>query len=91
MPQPRFCVGRYRLGQAYYNLASYDSAEAQLRGVADDEADGCNQLQEAHHLLGMTYLRLDRTDEAKQAFTRCRDIDPASDIGTGCAETLAGL
>lgn len=89
--QPRFCVGRYRLGEAYYQQESYESAEAQLRAVVEAEADGCAQLQEAHHLLGMTYLRLDRTDDARQSFTRCRDIDPESEIGTGCAETLAGL
>lgn len=89
--QPRFCVGRYRLGQAYYNLESYESAEAQLRAVVEAEADGCHRLQEAQHLLGMTYLRLDRVEDAKQAFDRCRELDPASEIGVGCAETLAGL
>jgi len=89
--QPRFCVGRFRLGQAYYNQESYESAEAQLRGVVEAEADGCHQLQEAHHLLGMTYLRLDRIEDAKRAFDRCEEIDSSSEIGIGCAETAAGL
>ena len=89
--QPRFCVGMYRLGQAYYQKGEYESAEAQLRSAITVDEEGCGQLQEAHHLLGMTYLRLGREEEAIDAFERCHEIDPTSEVGMGCAETSSGL
>jgi tetratricopeptide (TPR) repeat protein len=89
--QPRFCVGMYRLGQAYYQKGEYEAAEAQLRSATTVEEQGCDQLQEAHHLLGMTYLRLEREEDAIDAFERCSEIDPTSELGIGCAETSSGL
>jgi tetratricopeptide (TPR) repeat protein len=89
--QPLFCVGMYRLGQAYYQKGEYESAEAQLKSAIGVEEAGCDKIQEAHHLLGMTYLRLGREEEAIDAFERCHEIDPTSELGVGCAETSAGL
>jgi tetratricopeptide (TPR) repeat protein len=89
--QPRFCVGMFRLGQAYYLKGEYESAEAQLKTAITVEEEGCEQMQEAHHLLGMTYLRLGREEEAIEAFDRCQEIDPTSEMGVGCAETSSGL
>jgi len=89
--QPRFCVGMFRLGQAYYHKGEYESAEAQLRSAVTIEEAGCEQMQEAHHLLGMTYLRLGREEEAIDSFERCHEIDPTSELGVGCAETSSGL
>jgi tetratricopeptide (TPR) repeat protein len=89
--QPLFCVGMFRLGQAYYHKGEYTTAEAQLSAAVAVEQPGCDSLQEAFHLLGMTYLRLGREEDAIDAFERCREIDPASEIGAGCAETGDGL
>jgi Tfp pilus assembly protein PilF len=89
--QPLFCVGMYRLGQAYYQKGEYESAEAQLKSAIGVEEAGCDQIQEAYHLLGMTYLRLGREEEAIDAFERCQEIDPTSELGVGCAETSSGL
>ncbi|MBW2277282.1 MAG: tetratricopeptide repeat protein [Deltaproteobacteria bacterium] len=89
--QPRFCVGMFRLGQAYYHKGEYESAEAQLKAAITVEEDGCGQMQETHHLLGMTLLRLGREEEAIEAFERCHEINPTSEMGVGCAETNSGL
>jgi Tfp pilus assembly protein PilF len=89
--QPLFCVGMFRLGESYYHKGEYTDAEAQLKGAVAVERPGCDQMQEAFHLLGMTYLRLGREAEAAEAFDRCREIDPTSEIGVGCAETGSGL
>lgn len=89
--QPLFCVGMYRLGQAYYLKGDYQSAEAQLSTAVTVDKEGCDRLQEAHHLLGMTLLRLGREAEAIEAFERCHEIDPTSELGVGCAETRSGL
>lgn len=89
--QPLFCVGMYRLGQAYYHKGEYESAEAQLKSAIGIEEAGCDRIQEAHHLLGMTYLRLGREEEAIDAFERCQEIDPTSELGVGCAENGSEL
>jgi len=89
--QPKFCVGMYRLGQAYYLKGEYEAAEAQLKSAVAIEEKGCDRMQEAHHLLGMTYLRLGREEDAIEAFDRCQEIDPTSELGVGCAETGSGL
>jgi len=89
--QPLFCVGLYRLGQAYYLNGDYTNAAANLKGAVDVKQGGCEKMQDAHHLLGMTYLRLDRVEEARDALTRCEEIDPVSEIGVACAEGRQGL
>jgi tetratricopeptide (TPR) repeat protein len=89
--QPRFCVGHFRLGQAYYLKGEYEKAQASLAAAVRTEEDGCAELQEAHQLLGMTYLRIGREAEARDSLDRCREIDPASDIGVSCGEARAGL
>jgi Tfp pilus assembly protein PilF len=89
--QPLFCVGMFRLGQAYYLKGDYTNAAANLKGAVEVKQAGCDKMQDAHHLLGMTYLRLDRVDEARDELTACEDIDPTSEIGVACAEARRGL
>ena len=89
--QPKFCVGLYRLGQAYYLKGDYKNAEVALKRGVEVPEKGCDRLQDAHHLLGMTYLRLSRDAEAKSSFEICRDIDPSTETGSACQEVLAGL
>lgn len=83
--QPLFCVGKYRLGEAYYKKGEYEKAEVNLNGAVSVKEGNCDSMQEAHQMLGMTYLRLGREDEARQSFERCCELDPASDIGVECA------
>jgi tetratricopeptide (TPR) repeat protein len=89
--QPLFCVGMYRLGQAYYLKGDYADAAANLKGAVEIKQAGCDRLQEAHHLLGLAYVRLDRVDEARDALTTCAELDPASETGVACAESRRGL
>jgi len=89
--QPLFCVGLYRLGQAYYLKGDYTNAAANLKSAVEIKQGGCDKMQDAHHLLGMTYLRLDQVDEARDALLACEEIDPASELGVACAESRRGL
>jgi Tfp pilus assembly protein PilF len=89
--QPLFCVGMYRLGQAYYLKGDYTNAVANLATAVGITQAGCDKLQEAHHLLGMANLRLDRLEEARVALSACEEIDPASETGAACAEARRGL
>jgi tetratricopeptide (TPR) repeat protein len=89
--QPKYCVGMFRLGQAYYMKKEYKLAEKSLKQSLEIPEDGCDQMQEAFHFIGMTYLRQDNDAEAKDAFTRCIELNDANEIGEACAEALAGF
>lgn len=89
--QPKFCVGLFRLGQAYYLKKEYEQADKALTKARDIPEPGCDAMQEAYHLHGMVFLRLGRDAEAKNAFQRCRDLGEETELGTTCAEALMGL
>ena len=89
--QPKYCVGLFRLGQAYYLKKDYDNAEAYLNQSLSIEEAGCDSIQEAHHLLGMTLLRKDRNSEAKNAFDRCIKLNKLTETGKACAKALESL
>lgn len=89
--QPQFCVGLYRLGNVYYHMEKYVEARERLIQTVGIKEGGCDNLQEAHHLLGMTYLRLDSVTEAIAAFERCSEINPSSVIGLDCNTVRQGL
>ena len=84
--QPQFCVGLYRLGNAYYQKGDYESALESLNNAVSIQADGCDRMQEAYHLLGMAYLRLDRSDDAMNAFDTCVQVNPKTETGKSCAD-----
>jgi Tfp pilus assembly protein PilF len=90
--QPMFCEGLFRLGRAHYLNKGYEEAEKVLKkalGVADN---ACHpQYQEIHNLLGMTYLRLGRDDEARKAFDECQRLGDSTPVGGLCREALTGL
>jgi len=87
--QHLFCVGHYRLGQAYYRNGNFEKALESLNNAASIEINGCNQMQEIFHFMGMAYLQLNRKDEARDAFARCIEISPVTEIGSGCAAALS--
>ncbi|MCP4600539.1 MAG: tetratricopeptide repeat protein [Proteobacteria bacterium] len=89
--QPKFCVGLYRLGQAYYLKKDYAAAETSLKQAVEVPEPGCDAIQEAYQLLGMSYLRLGEDAKAKGALRRCQDITKTTEIGALCTEALTGL
>jgi Tfp pilus assembly protein PilF len=89
--QPKFCVGAYRLGQAFYLKQDYSTASTILKQAVEIPEPGCDQMQDAHHFLGMAYLRLGRDGEAKQAFERCCSVSATTETGIACAAALEGL
>ncbi len=89
--QPRFCVGRYRLGQAHYLKRDFKAAADQLATAVETPEAGCDKIQEAYHYLGMARLRLGDERGAAAALTRCRELGTHTATGSACAEALAGL
>lgn len=89
--QPKFCVGLFRLGQAYYMKQEYEAAKAALEQALAVPEKGCDAIQEAHRYLGMTFVRRGQDEEAEGAFDRCVEIAPATEVGVACAEARSSL
>ncbi len=79
--QPEFCVGYYRLGEVYFARKQYELAVDSLERVAKNPK--C-PIQEAHHLLGLSYLKLGRPADGQVALDRCRKLAPKSCVGRQC-------
>jgi tetratricopeptide (TPR) repeat protein len=91
LDQPQYCVGLYRIGQAYYLKQDYQSALAFLKQAIQVPAEGCNQIQEAHQYIGMSNLRLSRVDDARAAFQTCVAVNKISAPGIACQNALDSL
>jgi tetratricopeptide (TPR) repeat protein len=89
--QPKYCVGLFRLGHAYYMKKEYTKAEVVLKQALEIPEQGCDQIQDAYYFLGMSYLRLEKDHQARRSFDKCIKISQISEIGIMCAEVLAGL
>jgi len=79
--EPRFCVGRYRLAQVYYDQKNYDKALEEVKQVTEDKA--C-PIQEAHELMGLTLIKKKELEGARAAFDSCVKLNPKSCISEKC-------
>jgi Tfp pilus assembly protein PilF len=89
--EPRFCVGFFRLGDAFTRQAEDARAEEALAAAVAVDDPACQALQPAWRMLGEVRLRLARPGEAAAAFARCVEIDDGSTDGSACAAALTGL
>lgn len=89
--QPRFCVGRYRLGQAYYLKRNFEAAVETLATAVETPEAGCDKIQEAYHYLAMARLRLGDEKGAADSLARCRALGEDTATGRACSEALTGL
>ncbi|MBN1774261.1 MAG: tetratricopeptide repeat protein [Deltaproteobacteria bacterium] len=89
--EPLFCVGFYRLGDAFTRQGEDDRAEEALASALAVDDPGCQALQPAWRMLGEVRLRLGRPEEAAAAFARCVELDGRSADGSACAAALTGL
>ena len=67
----------YGVGEAFYALADYDSAEVAYRGVVDSYSRS-EKVPAALYKLGMSYEKMGRESEAKETFERLRQEYPRS-------------
>ena len=89
--QPKYCVGMFRLGQAYYMKKEYAKAQVVLKQSMEIPEPGCDQIQDTYYFLGMAYLRIGKDHTAQRTFDKCIDLNRISEIGISCAEVRAGL
>jgi tetratricopeptide (TPR) repeat protein len=86
---PKFCVGRYRLGQVLLEEGQYAAAAEELGKLSDKECP----IQEAYRALGLTEQHLRAVAAARRAFAVCERLAPRSCIADECrgyAKMLAG-
>lgn len=89
--QPRFCVGHYRLGDAYYRRHEYDLASRSLESAVAVDDEACQRLQGAFRLLGLSRMHLRDREAALTDFGKCRDIDPETPEGRECQSYVQSL
>lgn len=88
--QPAFCVGHYRLGQAYEKKGDRQAAlHAYGRAIEADER--CKSLQVVWAARGHVLLQLGRADEARADLDECVRLDQSTDSGRQCSATLSRL
>lgn len=89
--QPRFCVGHYRLGDAYFRRQEYDLARRSLESAVAVDDEACHRLQDAFRLLGLSRMHLRDREAALTDFGKCRDIDPETPEGRECQTYVQSL
>jgi tetratricopeptide (TPR) repeat protein len=87
--EPRFCVGKYRLGIAYEKKGDLVAAEESLGGAVTTPDANCEAMQAAWAERGRVRMKLGKTSEAQGDFARCRELDAKTDAGKDCSK-LAG-
>lgn len=88
--QPRFCVGYYTLGQAFFHLQQLKDAERALVSAleADPSCSTSPQLQGAWRLRGEVRARLGHRRDAVADLEQCVELDPYSNDGRMCQTLL---
>ncbi len=86
-----FCVGHYRLGEAYARTRDDARASASLDRALGAQGQGCDQIQPAFRLRGEVRARLHRAEDARADFSRCRELGADTQDGRSCAESLRSV
>jgi type IV pilus assembly protein PilF len=86
-----FCVGHYRLGEAYARLDENERALAALDRALAARGQGCDRIQPAFRLRGEVHTRLNHADLARADFTRCQELGANTQDGRACARALQSV
>lgn len=80
----------YGVGESFYALASYDSAEVAYKDVQSQYPDG-DKVPASLYKLGMTYQKMGQTQDAKETFSRLSQEYPRSGEATLAEERISEL
>jgi tetratricopeptide (TPR) repeat protein len=84
---PRFCVGYYRLGEAYIAKGELEKAEQALTSAIEAD-ERCGAFQDAWHMRGEARMKLGHRDDARSDFERCVELGPKTPAGGACRRYL---
>jgi type IV pilus assembly protein PilF len=89
--QPQFCVGNYRLGQAYERRAETALAEEAFTRALETNAPGCKEIQDAW--AGRARMRERKGDQAgtRADLERCVALSASTKTGKECSSILSKL
>jgi type IV pilus assembly protein PilF len=85
-----FCVGHWRLGEAYMGTKDYDKAEGEFSAAIESDKR-CQEFQHAWHGRGMARMSLGNRDDARADLERCVEIDPKTEEGSACSRNLEAI
>jgi type IV pilus assembly protein PilF len=86
--RPEFCVGNYRLGEAYARMDDGPRALGALDRALASRGQGCDRIQPAFRLRAELHMREQHRDQARADLTRCRELGPDTQDGRACAQSL---
>jgi tetratricopeptide (TPR) repeat protein len=86
----KFCVARYRLGRVYLEQDRTEEAIAEFEKTLR-QGHPCNSIQEVHLYLGLSYVKVGRTQEAAGMFETCLQVTPNSCVAVECRQYLKML
>jgi Tfp pilus assembly protein PilF len=84
---PQFCVGHFRLGQAYLATEALEDAERALTSAIEAD-ERCASFQDAWHLRGEARMKLGTREDARADFERCVELGPNTETGKACGRYL---
>jgi tetratricopeptide (TPR) repeat protein len=85
-----FCVGHWRLGEAYMGTKEYEKAETEFTAAIESDKR-CQEFQHAWHGRGMARMSLGNREDARADFERCVELGPKSEEGTACSRNLEAI
>jgi tetratricopeptide (TPR) repeat protein len=86
--QPRFCLGHYLMGKAYFQKDEFSAADDALTMALEVDQRCEEHFQEAWRLRGETRARLGRRDDAISDFERCAALGDRTESGQACKRFL---
>jgi Tfp pilus assembly protein PilF len=89
--EPKFCVGKYRLGMAFEKKGDLPSAEQWLSDALSVDDKDCKDMQDALEARGFVRMKLGKLPEAKDDLARCREIAADTASGKACSAALGRM
>jgi type IV pilus assembly protein PilF len=82
--QPDFCVGHFRLGQAYERMGNSGEALGSYTRALESASGRCQGLQEAYAGRARLLTSMNRAAEAESDLQTCVRLDKRTDAGREC-------
>jgi type IV pilus assembly protein PilF len=85
-----FCVGHWRLGEAFMATKEFDKAETAFTAAIESDKR-CQDFQHAWHGRGMARMSQGNREDARADFERCVELGPKTEEGTACSRNLEAI
>ncbi|PKN28115.1 MAG: hypothetical protein CVU65_00100 [Deltaproteobacteria bacterium HGW-Deltaproteobacteria-22] len=83
----KYCVARYRLGRVYMEQDRTEEAIAEFEKTLR-QGHPCNSIQEVYLYLGLSYIKVNRAQDALSQFETCMQVAAGSCVAAECRHYL---